>query len=75
MVALWILFVLMLFVFEPLGIDRPFRSYALREKDHAFALATGLHWATLVIATFTVGAGVLDGHGYLMSNPSPQTCA
>ena len=74
MVALWILFVLMLFVFEPLGIDRPFRSYALR-KDHAFALATGLHWATLVTATFTVGAGVLDGHGYLMSNPSPQTRA
>src|SRR3954470_3109835 len=28
MVALWVLFVLMLFVLEPLGIDRPFRSYA-----------------------------------------------
>jgi uncharacterized membrane protein len=66
MVALWILFVLMLFVFEPLGIDRLFRSYALREKDHAFALATRLHWAALVIATFTVGAGVLGSHGYLL---------
>src|SRR6266566_903300 len=39
MVALWILFVLMLFVLEPLGIDRLFRSYARREKEHAFALA------------------------------------
>jgi uncharacterized membrane protein len=51
MVALWILFVLMLFVLEPLGIDRLFRSYALREKEHAFALATWLHSAALLIAT------------------------
>jgi hypothetical protein len=66
MIALWIVFVLMLFVFEPLGIDRLFRSYALREKDHAFALATRLHWVALVIVTFTIGAGVLGAHGYLL---------
>jgi hypothetical protein len=42
MVALWILFVLMLFVLEPLGIDRLFRSYALRQQERAFALATRL---------------------------------
>ncbi len=65
MVALWIVFVLMLFVVEPLGIDRLFRSYALREKDHAFAIATRLHWAALLIAAFTIGAGVLGAHGYL----------
>jgi uncharacterized membrane protein len=28
MVALWLLFALMLFIFEPLGMDRLFRSYA-----------------------------------------------
>ena len=65
MVALWILFALMLFVFEPLGIDRLFRTSALREKDHAFALASRLHWAALVIAILTIGAGVLGAHGYL----------
>lgn len=65
MVALWILFVLMLFVLEPLGIDRLFRSYALREKDHVFALATRLHWVALVIAILTISAGVLGAHGYL----------
>ena len=65
MVALWILFVLMLFVLEPLGIDRLFRSYALRQQERAFALATRLHWAALLIATFTIGAGVLGAHGYL----------
>jgi uncharacterized membrane protein len=65
MVALWVLFVLMLFVLEPLGIDRSFRSYALRQQDRAFALATRLHWAALLIATLTIGAGVLGAHGYL----------
>src|SRR3954465_13738324 len=65
MVALWVLFVLMLFVLEPLGIDRSFRSYALREKEHAFALAMRLHWAALLVATLTIGAGVLGAHGYL----------
>ena len=65
MVALWVLFVLMLFVLEPLGIDRSFRSYALRQQDRAFALATRLHWAALIIAALTIGAGVLGAHGYL----------
>ncbi len=65
MVALWILFMLMLFVLEPLGIDRLFRSYALREKNQAFALMTRLHWTALLIATLTIGAGVLGAHGYL----------
>jgi uncharacterized membrane protein len=65
MVVLWILFVLMLLVLEPLGTDRLFRSYALREKDHAFTLARRLHWAALLIAALTIGAGVLGAHGYL----------
>ena len=65
MLALWILFVLMLFVLEPLGIDRLFRSYARREQERAFALAARLHWVALLIATLTIGAGVLGAHGYL----------
>jgi uncharacterized membrane protein len=65
MVALWIGFALMLFVLEPLGIDRLFRSYALRDKDHAFSLAVKLHWGALAFAILTIGAGTLGAHGYL----------
>ena len=75
MVALWILFVLMLFVLEPLGIDRLFRSYALRQRERAFALATRLHWAALLIATFTIGAGVLAAHGCLFLTAEPPYLA
>jgi uncharacterized membrane protein len=66
MAALWVLFALMLFVFEPLGLDRMFRSYALRDKDRAFAVATWLHGAALLVATLTIAAGVLGAHGYLL---------
>jgi len=65
MVVLWLLFALVLSVFEPLGFDRWFRTYALRKKDRAFALAVRLHWAALVIATLAIGAGMLGAHGYL----------
>jgi uncharacterized membrane protein len=65
MVALWIAFALMLFVFEPLGVDRLFRSYAARDKDRAFALALWLHGAALVAAVVTIAGGVLGAHGYL----------
>jgi uncharacterized membrane protein len=65
MVAVWIVFALMLFVLEPLGIDRLFHAYALRDKEHAFSLATKLHWAALAVATLAIGAGTLGAHGYL----------
>jgi uncharacterized membrane protein len=65
MVAVWIVFALMLFVLEPLGIDRLFHAYALRDKEHAFSLVTKLHWAALAVATLAIGAGTLGAHGYL----------
>ncbi|SRR6266542_3318259 len=63
MVALWVLFALMLFVLEPLGIDRAFRAFALRDKDRAFALATRLHAAALAIAAITIAAAVWSVSG------------
>jgi len=55
----------MLFVLEPLGLDRLFRSYALREKDHAFTAALTLHGLALAVAAAAIGAGVLGAHGSL----------
>jgi len=65
MVLVWLLFALMLFVLEPLGLDRLFRSYALREKDHAFTAALTLHGLALAVAAAAIGAGVLGAHGSL----------
>ncbi len=65
MVAVWVVFALMVYVFEPLGIDRLFHDYASRDKDRAFALATRLHAVALIVSVLAIGAGVMGAHGGL----------
>ena len=65
MVAIWMLFALMVYVLEPFVIHRLFHELALRNKDRAFAVATGLHAMALIISAFAIGAGVLGAHGGL----------
>jgi uncharacterized membrane protein len=65
MVAVWILFALMVYLFEPLVIDRLFHEFALRDKNRAFAVATKLHVVALTVSAFAVGAGVFGAHGGL----------
>jgi uncharacterized membrane protein len=65
MIAVWVLFALIVYVLEPLALHRLFREFALRNKDRAFALATGLHALALTVAAFAIGAGVVGAHGGL----------
>jgi uncharacterized membrane protein len=65
MVAVWFLFALMIYVLEPLAIHRLFHYYAVRNKDHAFALATWLHAVVLGVSALAIGAGVFGTHGGL----------
>jgi uncharacterized membrane protein len=65
MVAVWVLFALMVYVLEPFVIHRFFQEFALQNKDRAFAVATGLHAAALIISAFTIAAAVLGAHGEL----------
>jgi uncharacterized membrane protein len=63
MIAVWVLFMLTVYVLEPFVVHRLFHEFALRNKDRAFAVATGLHALALIISAFAVGAGVLGAHG------------
>jgi uncharacterized membrane protein len=65
MVAVWVLFALMVYVLEPIVIDRLFHNYALRQKDRAFALATRLHAVALLVSALAIVATVLGSHGGL----------
>ena len=65
MIAVWAVFALMVFVLEPLVVHRLFRDYALRDKEHAFALAIRLHAVALAASAFAIAAGVLGAHGAL----------
>jgi uncharacterized membrane protein len=65
MIAVWLVFALMVYVLEPLGVERRFRDLALRDKDRAFALMTWLHAVALAAAALAIVAGVLGAHGGL----------
>lgn len=65
MIAVWIVFAIMVYVLEPLGIDRRFAEFALRDKDRAFAIMTHVHEVALTVSAIAVGAGMLGAHGGL----------
>ncbi len=65
MVAIWAIFTLMLFVFEPLFLHRWFLERAKRDPDGAFALVQRLHYALLTAGLVVVAAAVLGSHGWL----------
>ncbi len=65
MVAVWLVFALMVYVLEPLGIDRRFHDFALRDKDRALALTIRLHAVALALAALAIAAGVMGAHGAL----------
>jgi uncharacterized membrane protein len=65
MVAVWLVFALMIYVLEPFAIHRWFHDFALRQKDRAFALATRLHAAALLVSAIAIAAGVMGAHGGL----------
>jgi uncharacterized membrane protein len=65
MVGVWLLFALMVYGLEPLLVHRRFHDFALRDKNRAFAAATGFHAVALLISALAIGAGVLGAHGGL----------
>lgn len=63
MVAVWLLFTLMLFVAEPLFLDRWFAARARRAPESTFALIQRLHWVLLALSLATIAGAVAGIHG------------
>jgi len=66
MVLVWILFTLVLFVLEPLFLNRWLIERAKRNPDSTFALVTRLHWILLVVSLVVVAGAVAGSHGFLV---------
>jgi uncharacterized membrane protein len=64
MVFVWALFTLMLFVAEPLFLDRWFRDRARRAPEATLALIQKLHWLLLTLSLITVAGAVAGSHGF-----------
>lgn len=65
MVGVWALFVLLLFVGEPLVLHRYFARWASREPDRAFSVLHNVHIVLLTLAVITIVGAVAGSHGWL----------
>jgi uncharacterized membrane protein len=63
MVAVWLLFTLVLFVAEPLFLERWFVARARRAPDSTFALIQRFHWVMLALSLVTICGAVAGAHG------------
>jgi uncharacterized membrane protein len=66
MVAVWLLFTLMLFVAEPLFLDRWLLARAKARPEATFGLIERLHWILLALSLITLIGAVLGSHGVLI---------
>jgi uncharacterized membrane protein len=63
MVLVWLVFTLMLFVAEPLFLDRWFETRAQLAPESTFALIQRLHWILLVSSLIAIAGAVAGSHG------------
>lgn len=66
MMLLWLLFTLVLFVAEPLFLDRWLQQRARRAPDGTFALVQRFHIVMLLLSVATVLGAVAGSHGVML---------
>jgi len=65
MTVVWVLFTLMLFVFEPLFLHRKFLESAKKDPDGTFRRIERMHRVLLALSLITVVGAVAGAHGWL----------
>ena len=63
MVLVWLLFTLMLFLAEPLFLDRWLERRARAAPDATFTLIQRLHWVLLILSLIAIFGAVAGSHG------------
>ncbi len=66
MIAVWAIFMLLLFVGEPFVLHRFFPGWARRDPERAFAFLHGVHIVLLMLALITILGAVAGAHGWLL---------
>lgn len=66
MVAIWLIFTLVLFVFEPMFLHRWFVERVRRDPERTMALVWRAHLLLLTLSLVTVIAAMLGAHGALL---------
>lgn len=64
MTLVWIIFTLVLFVFEPLVLHRLFKKYTQQNPEKPFNFIHKAHWVLLILALITTIGAVAGSHGW-----------
>lgn len=64
MVGVWLLFMFVLFVAEPLILRRHFHGWATARPKLAFAWLQGAHWLLVGLSLITILGAVAGSHGW-----------
>jgi uncharacterized membrane protein len=65
MVLVWLIFTVILFVAEPLFLDRWFRARMRVDPQGTLRRVARLHWVLLALSLLTVFGAVAGSHGWL----------
>lgn len=63
MVFVWAVFMIVLFVAEPLFLHVWFRHHAKHAPEESVALVRRFHWLLLSVSLITIGGATLGAHG------------
>ncbi len=66
MTLIWLLFTLILFVFEPLVLHRLFKKYAEKDPARTFSIIHKAHWILLILSLLTTAGAVAGSHGWFV---------
>lgn len=65
MFLVWLLFTLMLFVFEPLFLHKLFLKRSAIDPEGTFRMIQRMHWILLAVSLATVMGAVAGSHGWV----------
>ncbi|WP_194767871.1 hypothetical protein [Tamlana sp. I1] len=68
MTLVWILFTLILYIFEPLFLHKVFKKYAEKNPEKTFNIMHMAHWVLLILSLITTAGAVAGCHGFLLFN-------
>jgi len=66
MTIIWILFMLILFVLEPLILHKLFKKQVQKNPGKTFNIIHILHWVLLLLSLLTVAGAVAGSHGWFI---------
>jgi hypothetical protein len=65
MTLVWIIFSLILYVFEPFILHKAFMKYANEDPEKTFRIMHRLHWILLIISLIAAAGAIAGSHGWL----------